>query len=499
MSNIAVDATPDWLSARVRATPHKAFLHIEAETYSFADIDGLVRATAAYFRRHADVNAGDHVALFMPNGLASVLSLLALMRLGAVIVPLNTRLTAAELKWQIKNSSCRLLICERAGEAIARAASGEALVFPGLAKLTAADAVDAPADIDLKRDFAIIHTSGTSGAPKAAILTYQNIFQSALGSAFRLGLRPDDRWLCVLPLYHVGGLSILLRSLIYGTALELLSIKHFDAAAVNRLLSARPISLVSLVPTMLSRLLDEKARPWHPRLRLVLLGGEATPLALVSRCSEAGIPIAPSYGLSEAASQVATASPDQLRAKPGSVGKPLLFTELRVLDADGADTAPGEPGEIIVKGPQVMRGYHNDPAATARALRAGWLHTGDIGYLDDDGDLVVLQRREDLIVSGGENIYPAEVENVLREHPAIAEAVVVGLEDAKWGQRVAAAIQLKDGHDVPEGAISAFARGRLASYKLPRELRFVSAFPRSASGKIKRRAVRNLFNANSDD
>ena len=499
MSNIATDATTEWLSARVRATPHKAFLHIAAETYSFADVDGLVRATAAYFRRHADVKAGDHVALFMPNGIASVLSLLALMRLGAVIVPLNTRLTADELKWQIKNSCCRLLICERAVEAIGRAASGEALVFPSLANLTATDAVDAPADIDLKRDFAIIHTSGTSGTPKAAILTYQNIFQSALGSAFRLGILPDDRWLCVLPLYHVGGLSILLRSLIYGTALELLPMRHFDAAALNRLLSARPISLVSLVPTMLSRLLDEKARPWHPRLRLVLLGGEATPLALVSRCFAERIPIAPSYGLSEAASQVATAKLDQLRAKPGSVGKPLLFTQLRVIDAGGADAAPGEPGEIIVKGPQVMRGYHNDASATARALRAGWLHTGDIGYLDDDGDLVVLQRREDLIVSGGENIYPAEVENVLREHPAIAEAVLVGLEDAKWGQRVAAAIQLKDGRDLPESALAAFARERLAAYKIPREFRFLSAFPRAPSGKIIRRAVRDLFKASCND
>ena len=201
--------------------------------------------------------------------------------------------------------------------------------------------------------------------------------------------------------------------------------KHFDAAAVNRLLAERPISLISLAPTMLTRLLDAKTQPWNPRLRLVLLGGEATPVALVSRCIEAGIPIAPSYGLSEAASQVATATPDLLQTKPASVGKPLLFTELRVLDERGNDAALGKPGEIIIRGPQLMRGYYNDPAATKKALRSGWLHTGDIGYLDEDGDLVVLQRREDLIVSGGENIYPAEVENALREHPAVEEVIVI--------------------------------------------------------------------------
>ncbi len=487
-------ATTDWLSARVRATPQKAFLHIEAETVSFADIDGLVSATTAIIRAHTNVSAGDHVALFMTNGLASVVSLLALMRLGAVIVPLNTRLNADELKWQFANSDCRLLICERDGEAGARAVTDAVLVFPGVSSLAATDEIDASARIDLDSDFAIIHTSGTSGRPKAAILTYNNIFQSALGSAFRLGVLPDDRWLCILPLYHVGGLSIILRSLIYGTAVELMPAKHFYAAAVNRLLAERPISLISLVPTMLKRLLDAKTQAWNPRLRLVLLGGEATPVALVTRCIEASMPIAPSYGLSEAASQVATATPDLLQTKPGSVGKPLLFTELRVLDERGDDAAPGKPGEIIIRGPQVMRGYYNDPTATKKALRSGWLRTGDIGYLDDDGDLVVLQRREDLIVSGGENIYPAEVENALREHPAVEEVIVIGLEDAKWGQRVAAAIQMGEGRGASEDEISAFAREKLASYKVPRDIRFVSSFPRTSSGKIIRRDLGKIFN-----
>lgn len=488
-----VGASADWLLARAHATPDKIFLHIGAEAYSFAQVARLASATAAFLRANAQVQAGDHVALYMNNSLAAALSLLALMRLGAVAVPLSARLTATELQWQVQNSDCRLVICD--SEALARGVGVNisVLVMPNVLNLPANDVAKAPVGNMLQRDFAIMHTSGTSGQPKAAILTYQNIFYSALGSAFRLGVLPDDRWLCVLPLYHVGGLSIMLRSLIYGTALELLPMRRFDEGAVNRLLSERPITLVSLAPTMLTRLLDMQQRPWQARLRLVLLGGEATPLALVQRCRSARIPIAPSYGLSEAASQVATASPEQLQAKPESVGKPLLFTDLRVIAAGGGDAAPGEPGEIIVKGPQVMRGYFNDRAATGKALRGGWLHTGDIGMLDEDGDLVVLQRREDLIVSGGENIYPAEVEKALRRHPAIKEAVLLGLADAKWGQRAAAAVQLYDGQRISAEAIIAFARGTLASYKIPREIRFVSDFPRAPSGKIIRRALRELF------
>lgn len=493
----------DWLLARAHATPDKIFLHIGAEAYSFAQVARLASATAAFIEARAQVQAGDHVALYMNNSLAAALSLLALMRLGAVAVPLSARLTATELRWQVQNSDCRLVICDSDKGALARGfglKGSEAVLvmpnvshLPNVSNLPADDVAKAPVGNMLQRDFAIMHTSGTSGQPKAAILTYQNIFYSALGSAFRLGISPDDRWLCVLPLYHVGGLSIILRSLIYGTAVDLLPMRQFDEGAVNRLLSEQPITLVSLAPTMLTRLLDMQQRPWQARLRLVLLGGEATPLPLAQRCRSARIPIAPSYGLSEAASQVATASPEQLQAKPESVGKPLLFTDLRVIAAGGGDTAPGEPGEIIVKGPQVMRGYFNDRAATGKALRGGWLHTGDIGMLDEDGDLVVLQRREDLIVSGGENIYPAEVEKALRRHPAIKEAVLLGLADAKWGQRAAAAVQLYDGQRISAEAIIAFARGRLASYKIPREIRFVSDFPRAPSGKIIRRALRELF------
>lgn len=493
MQNSGSQRMQDWLSARVAATPDKAFLHIDESTYSFADVDRLVSATLALLKASGRVKAGDSVALLLPNGMPLVLSFLALLRLGAVAMPLNTRLTASEQIWQYRNCGCRLLICARDKVFAASEISDEIWAFPEIEDLSRAEIDPSSRSIDLEANWAIIHTSGTSGRPKAAALSGNNFFYSALASGFRLGVLPDDRWLCVLPLYHVGGLSIILRSLLYGTAVEMMTARRFDVEAVNRILCARPISLVSLVPTMLRRLLDAKHQPWNTALRLILLGGEATPIELANRCLEAGIPIAPSYGLSEASSQVATAIPELLQSKPGSVGKPLLFKALRIIDDVGRDLLPNRAGEILVKGGSVMRGYYNEPEATRAALRDGWLHTGDIGYLDDDGDLFVLQRRSDLIVSGGENIYPAEVESVLRDHPAVEEVVVVGVDDANWGQRAAAAVQLKPGYEISTEALIAFARERIAAYKIPREIRFVDALPRTASGKIQRGAVRGLF------
>ena len=493
MAAIEQGHMPDWLSARVKATPDKPFLYIDQESYSFAELDRLAQATCALIREHTVISVGDHVGLLLTNGLPFILSLLALMRLGAVVVPLNTRLQPSELKWQFDNSDCRLLICGRESQPMAAGIADDLLPFPEIGSLSVPAIVEGPRAIDLNAEFAIIHTSGTSGRPKAAVLTYGNIFQSAMASAFRLGVLPDDRWLCILPLYHVGGLSIVLRSLLYGTALELMLSPRFDVEAVNCLLSARPISAISLVPTMLQRLLDARKAAWNQNLRMILLGGDSTSTALVRRCLESDIPIATSYGLSEAASQVATAMPQLLQAKPTSVGKPLLFSELRIIDKDGR-TMPGqEAGEILIRGASVMRGYYRDPSATENALKDGWLHTGDIGYLDQDGDLFVLQRRSDLIISGGENVYPVEVEAVLRTHPAVAEAVVLGLDDSEWGQRVAAAIQLKPGLHASAEELIAFARHNMASYKAPREIRFVKRFPRTASGKIQRLQVLKAF------
>ena len=315
-----------------------------------------------------------------------------------------------------------------------------------------------------------MYTSGTTDRPKGAILTYANHWWSAIGSVLNLGLLPDDRWLACLPLFHVGGLSILLRSVICGfTAVVHL---RFDAREVNRAIDEQGVSMVSVVSAMLDRMLAERGgRPYPSTLRCILLGGGPAPLPLLERAVQAGAPVVQTYGLTETASQVVTLAPEHALTKLGSAGKPLMGSQIRIDD----------DGEIHVVGPTVSPGYLHRPP------RDGWLRTGDLGYLDNEGYLYVLDRREDLIISGGENIYPAEVEATLIAHPAVREAGVIGLADAEWGRRVAALVVLEPGQTATPEELIAFCRMRLAGYKVPRRIAFRESLPRNAAGKLLRR------------
>ena len=325
--------------------------------------------------------------------------------------------------------------------------------------------------IDLDAIHSIVYTSGTTGRPKGALLTFGNHWWSAVGSALNLGLLPEDRWLAPLPLFHVGGLSILVRSVVYG--IPAIVLERFDAAAVNRAIDDERATIVSVVAAMLQRMLAERGdRPYPPWLRCVLLGGGPAPRPLLEECAGRGLPVVQTYGLTEAASQVATLAPEDALRKLGSAGKPLMPTELRI---DG--------GEILVRGPTVSPGYWNH--RTER--EDGWLRTGDLGRLDDEGYLYVLDRREDLIVSGGENVYPAEVEAVLLAHPLVEEAAVVGRADQRWGAVPIAFVRARG--EVSSEELLSFCRARLAGYKVPGAIRLVDALPRNAAGKLLRREL----------
>ena len=513
--------TTDWLRARADDTPAAKALLIDGRWWRFGELDAL--AERLRDRLLADgARPGDHVAVLLPNSLAMVVAVFALARLGAVMVPLNTRLTAAEVTWQVARADCTRLI--HAPQTAAQAAEvpatlprivleEDSIQYSVSSVQYSVDSIQSTASsnqssVDSNRHLplntehwslntdtsplatpqAIIFTSGTTGYAKGATITFANHFWSAAGSAARLGVVPGERWLACLPLYHVGGLAVLFRSCLYGTAVVLH--ESFDVTAVRRSLRDDGITLVSLVPTMLGRLLHEGLTAADaPNLRLILLGGAAAPAALLAEARIAGLPVAVTYGLTEAASQVATLLPDEVTHKPGSAGKPLLFTTVAAVGDDGRELPPGTPGEIVVSGPTVMTGYHHDEPATAAALRDGRLHTGDIGTVDADGDLWLLDRRADLIVSGGENVYPAEVERVLREHPAVALAAVVGLPHPDWGQQVAAAVVLRAPDAATVDELLAYCRAHLAGYKCPRRLVLRDELPQTASGKIQRRLV----------
>ncbi len=485
--------TTDWLRARAADTPDALALLVDGRWYRFGELDALAERLCGRLLAEG-ARPGEHAAVLLPNSLAMVVTVFALARLGAVMVPLNTRLTATEVAWQVARADCARLILTPRTEPQAAAVPADLprLVLEESSIQYPVSSVHYPVGsiqptVSSNQPQAIVFTSGTTGYAKGAVVTFANHLWSAVGSAFRLGIVPGDRWLACLPLYHVGGLAVLFRSCLYGTAVVLH--ESFDAA-VRRSLHDNGATLVSLVPTMLGRLLHEGFTAADaPNLRLILLGGAAAPAPLLAEARAAGLPVAVTYGLTEAASQVATMLPDGAARKPGSAGKPLLFTTVVAVDDEGRTQPPGTPGEIVVSGPTVMAGYYRDAAATAAALRGGRLHTGDIGYLDEDGDLWLLDRRADLIVTGGENVYPAEVERVLRQHPAVALAAVVGLPHPDWGQQVAAAVVLRAPGAATVDELVAHCRAHLAGYKRPRRLVLCDQLPQTASGKIQRRLV----------
>ncbi len=489
----------DWLRSRAQTTPDKTAVVVGDRAWSWRELDELVDRLCVQLETEGVV-PGDHLALRLPNSLSFVLAAHAAARMGLVLVPINLRLTQAEIAHQLDDADCRWMLGQMPDGSTC--ATVELIPLPDdtdelLACLPEAERdPNLPPGYALDRLQAIVFTSGTTGFPKGAMLTFGNHFWSALGSAFRLGTQPDDRWLVCLPLYHVGGLAILFRACLYGTTVVIQS--GFDPVEVDQALREQRISLVSLVPTMLKRLLDGRERVVWPALRLVLLGGAAPSEEDLFRAARLNVPVAATYGLTECASQVATQAPAEAGAKAGCAGRPLLFTTVEIRTEDGRLAPFDEPGEIVVIGPTVMAGYYGDDEATRAVLKNDRLHTGDIGRLDSEGELWVLGRRTDLIVTGGENVYPAEVERVLREHEAVGDVAVVGVPDAEWGQLVAAIIVPQPGTLPTISELDQHVRTRLAGYKRPRLWSFAAELPLTASGKVRRDSITAVFQAHEE-
>jgi O-succinylbenzoic acid--CoA ligase len=503
---------PDWLARRAALHPERPALLADGRATTFAALSAWADSLAALLAA-AGALPGDRVALLARNSAAFAAVVHAAPRAGLVLVPLNTRLAPAELAWQLADCGAALLLHDAAHAELAAAlpppslgrlplaprlaspvseAGAQRYPGPPLAKL----ARSATPHINLDAPHTIIYTSGTTGRPKGAVLTAGNHWWSATASALNLGLREDDRWLAVLPLFHVGGLSILLRGAIYGIPVVIhgsqdeAQPQRFDPVAALAAIDDERVTIASVVTVMLQRMLEARGeRPFPAHFRCALLGGGPAPLPLLETCAARGVPVVQTYGLTETASQAVTLAPADALRKLGSAGQPLLPMELRV-EAAGRAAAPGEMGEICVRGPMVAAGYYGRPDATAAAIRDGWLHTGDLGYLDDERYLYVVDRRADLIISGGENVYPAEVEAALLAHPAVAEAGVVGAADERWGQAPVAFVVASG---VEEAQLIAFCRERLAAYKAPRRVIFVASLPRTASGKLRRAELRELL------
>jgi o-succinylbenzoate---CoA ligase len=468
-----------WLARAAAARSERTALETPQGSWSYAQLHAAAHHGASEL---AERGAGParRVAIALPPGLGFAQALHACLLLGAVAVPVDLRLSAAE-RAQIAAGAAVVL-----DEPLTDPLAADLLAVGGSA---GAPAAAPPCEHDLDATAVVIHTSGTTASPRPVELTYGNFLWSALGSAVALGLDPRERWLCALPVSHVGGLSILLRSAIYGTT----AIVHerFEVDRVTNALHAGQATLVSLVATTLARLLD--AGLAAPRnLRCALTGGGPVPVALLERARAARIPVSLTYGLSESCSQVTTAPLASLdddgasagaaanarvaasngRAAGENAGPPLFCTRVRIAD----------DGEILVRGPTVAPGALSPD---------GWLHTGDLGGLDERGRLRVSGRTADTIVSGGENVAPAEVEAVLEAHPQVLEAAVLGRTDPQWGEAVTAVVVVQPGAELEAEALRAHCARLLAPYKVPKDYTLSDEpLPRTRTGKLLRRELR---------
>ncbi|MGH2922758.1 MAG: o-succinylbenzoate--CoA ligase [Solirubrobacterales bacterium] len=437
----------DWLAQRAQSCPERTALATASTTVTYAELEAeatwVARRLAAY-----GVRRGATAALTMHPRREEVVLLHALMKLGAAALPLSPQLTESE-------------------RAAVLAAERPAVDLNDAAELTQTEA-DLPllGEHDMDDLQCKVLTSGTTGEPQPVGLTYGNFLFSAVGSAFNIGVEPSDRWLCCMPLSHVAGLSIVVRSVIYGTTAVLLD--GFDADEVAGALESGGITLLSLVPTMLVRLLEAGADLSGPRA--ILIGGGPVPPDVLAEALGRGATVVQTYGLTEACSQVTTLAPEDAGRKIGSAGRPLLTTHIRIAD-----------GEILVQGPTVAPGT---------ADQDGWLHTGDSGRIDSEGFLWVEGRRDEVIVTGGENVAPAEVEDVLSAHPDVIEAAVVGRPDPEWQSAVVAVVVPRNGAEPAADDLRSWCAARLAGFKVPKRFELATELPRTPSGKLRRGALR---------
>ncbi|WP_078544377.1 o-succinylbenzoate--CoA ligase [Litchfieldia alkalitelluris] len=481
-----MNVTPNWLANRAFLTPNRFAVRTEEIVLTFKELHERVLTTSQQLS-YLGVKHGDTISVLMTNSVEMIQIIHALKYIGVKTVLLNARLTNYELLWQLRDSKSDCIITEEKFIPLLDCDGIDSKILQveniGASPLKEVKIVQ---EFSLEEIDTIMYTSGTTGKPKGVIQTYGNHWWSATGSVLNLGLREDDCWLAVVPFFHISGLSILMRSVIYG--IPVIIHERFSPEKANHAIKYEGVTIVSVVSTMLSQMLtvlgDEK---YSPSFRCMLLGGGPAPESLLHDCKAKEIPVYQTYGMTETASQIVTLAPEYSLSKLGSAGKPLFPSQLRI-EKDGLIQRSYEHGEIVVKGPNVTKGYIYKENETKDSIKDGWFYTGDIGYIDDEGFLYVLDRRSDLIISGGENIYPAEIESVLLSHPKIIEAGVIGIRDEQWGQ-VPIAFVKTDDKQLSETVIKDFCSQKVSRYKIPREIYFLDELPRNATNKLLRRKL----------
>jgi len=490
------------LQDRVEAAPDKVFLFSQPDgrqfTYSqFAD---AVARTAALLAGEG-VAKGDVVSLLMPNSVEYVIAYFACWRLGALAGPINSHLKEQEISYVVSNSEARALLVGSEFLTVINQLRNlptlnAVILFDDEAQATRDfTKVEATADVTLDDEAIIIYTSGTTGKPKGCLLTHGNVVANARQISQWLGFNESDRLLTMMPLFHMNAVSVTTMSALYAGGSSVVSPK-FSASRFWQIISDYQITSFGSVATMLSMLLTTysegvPAGLQTEQLRFAMCGSAPVPAETIKRFEETfHCLVIEGYGLSESTCRSTFNPPDENR-RAGSCGLPI-GNEMRVVDDDDTEVADGQLGEIVLRGDNVLKGYYKNPEATAVAFRNGWFHTGDIGYRDSEGFYFIVDRKSDMIIRGGENIYPREIDEVLYQHPAVSAAAVVGVPDDLYGEEVAGFVVLRDGGEASERELIEFCKARLADYKCPKTIRFVKDIPKGPTGKLLKRELAKM-------
>jgi fatty-acyl-CoA synthase len=504
----------DWLGRRAQLSPERVALYDAQQAMrpiSYAEWDQTATRTAALLRRRG-VGRGDRVAVLAYNSVAFLDLWFACGKLGAIMQPLNWRLTEAELTALVADATPCLFVygaefapvvatlrCAAPSVRHWLALDPEALADPADTPLAARDACDepvAPAALAWDDPWVICYTGGTTGLPKGAVLTHGNITFNAVNTVMSWGLDAGDTAVLNTPLFHTGGLNVFTAPLVLAGGASIVC-RGFDAEQIYDLIAEGQVTVFFGVPTMFIALQQHPrwAEADFSRLKLVISGGAPCPAPVFEAFWQRGVDFKTGYGLTEAGPNTFWLPPADVRRKPGAVGFPLFFIEAQLTDGQGGPCAPDQVGELWVRGPHVCKGYWGRPDETAQAITPdGWLRTGDLARRDAEGYYTIVGRLKDVIISGGENIYPAEVESVLSAHPAVAEVCLIAAPDPKWGEVPLAVAVPRPGQDLDPADLLAFAAAHLARYKLPRHVVVqAETLPKTAAGKLDKQALMRIY------
>lgn len=501
---------PDWLEKRATLSPNRVALE-DAETgrsVTYREWNLAANRTANLLLA-LGIRKGDRVAILATNCIEYLDVVMACNKTGAILQNLNWRLAVPELEGLIADAEPTVLIY---GEEFAdtvnklRGRAGSVRHFVALGerasdsdrhfseRLSLPDEFPNRPELSADDPWVICYTGGTTGLPKGAILSHGNIIWNAVNTVASWGLTPDDVAILNAPLFHTGGLNVFTMPLAHIGGKSIVC-KGFDVDQVFDLIAGGEVTLFFGVPTMFIMMQQ------HPRwdeadfgnLKLVISGGAPCPMPVFEKFWAKGVDFKTGYGLTEAGPNTFWLPKEDVRRKPGYVGFPLFHIGVKIVRPDGSECDPDEPGELLIRGPHVTPGYWNNPEATARTIVDGWLHTGDIAVRDSEGYYKIAGRIKHMIISGGENIYPAEVESVMYGHPAVAQAALIGVPDEKWGEVGRAIVVLEPGASLTEGELLEYLRERLARYKVPKSVVFVDDLPKTGAGKIDRRELERLY------